>query len=89
MNLLELDLKDDSCKMQKIVIKLNYSELSKICNQISKMEIKNDEDFMLKWQMSALHDLCHDKGIVTTFLPKHIYPRLLEQLENTEKRKTK
>ena len=89
MHVLKLDLTQDRWESQTIVIKLNYAELSKIANKIYDMEVKDESDAMLKWQMAALHNLCHDRGIVTNHLPAHVWPDILEQVKEANKKNKK
>lgn len=76
MNVKKIDLESKEWIHQKITIELNYNELSKICNLVARMEMKHAEDYNLKWEFACLHDFCHDAGIKTTLIPKHIWPKL-------------
>lgn len=78
----KVDLEQKEWSKQRVTIELSYSELSKICNLIAKMEMKNPEDYNLKYEFACLHDFCHDYGIKTTLIPKHIWPKLAKEAEN-------
>lgn len=89
MDIKEINLKSDKWSEQKITIQLNYMELSKIANQISDMEIKDESDAMLRWQFAALHDLCHDGGFHTDFAPAHLWPMIMKELKDAEAKSKK
>ena len=77
----KVDLEQKEWSKQRVTIELSYSELSKICNLIAKMEMKHAEDYNLKYEFACLHDFCHDCGIKATLIPKHVWPRLAEEAE--------
>lgn len=77
----KVDLEENDLSRQRVTIELSYSELSTICNLIAKMEMKHESDYSLKYEFACLHDFCHDRGIKTTHIPKHVWPRLAEEAE--------
>ena len=89
MDIKEINLKSDKWSEQRITIQLNYTELSKIANHISNMEIKDESDAMLRWQWGALHDLCHDGGFHTEFAPAHLWPMIMKELKAAEAKRNK
>ena len=89
MDIKEINLMSDKWSEQKITIRLNYTELSKIANTIAKMEIKDDSDAMLRWRFAALHDLCHDGGFHTDFAPGHLWPMIMKELKAAEAKNKK
>lgn len=82
----KIDLTSDRFAEQKIVIQLNYSELSKIANAVHNIEVKDKDDAWLKWEFAALRDLCHDEGFMTDFAPAIIFPSIMKELKSVEKK---
>ena len=85
----KIDLTSDRFAEQKIVIQLNYSELTKIANAVHNMKVKDKDDAWLKWEFAALRDLCHDEGFMTDFAPSHIFPQIMKELKAVEKKQNK
>lgn len=77
----KVDLESKEWSKQKVTIELSYSELSRICNLIAKMEMKAPEDYNLKFEFACLHDFCHDCGIKTSHIPEHVWPKLFKEAE--------
>ena len=82
----KIDLTSDRFAEQKIVIQLNYSELTKIANAVHNMKVKDKDDAWLKWEFVALRDLCHDEGFMTDFATSHIFPQIMKELKAVEKK---
>lgn len=85
----KIDLTSDRFAEQKIVIQLNYSELTKIANAVHNIKVKDKDDAWLKWEFAALRDLCHDEGFMTDFAPATIFPRIMKELKAVEKKNSK
>ena len=85
----KIDLTSDRFAEQKIVIQLNYNELSKIANAVHNIKVKDKDDAWLKWEFAALRDLCHDEGFMTDFAPATIFPRIMKELKAVEKKNNK
>lgn len=85
----KIDLTSDRFAEQKIVIQLNYSELTKIANAVHNIKVKDKDDAWLKWEFAALRDLCHDEGFMTDFAPATIFPRIMKELNAVEKKNSK
>ena len=85
----KIDLTSDRASEQKIVIQLNYNELSKIANAVHNIKVKDKDDAWLKWEFAALRDLCHDEGFMTDFAPATIFPRIMKELNAVEKKNNK
>ena len=85
----KIDLTSDRASEQKIVIQLNYTELSMIANAVHNIKVKDKDDAWLKWEFAALHDLCHDEGFMTDFAPAHIFPNIMKELKAVEKKNNK
>ena len=85
----KIDLTSERASEQKIVIQLNYTELSMIANAVHNIKVKNKDDAWLKWEFAALHDLCHDEGFMTDFAPATIFPRIMKELKAVEKKNKK
>lgn len=83
----KVDLEQKEWSKQRVTIELSYSELSTICKLIAKMEMKKAEDYNLKYEFASLNDFCHDCGIKTTFIPKHLWPKLAAEAENLKEAK--
>lgn len=80
----KIDLTSDRFNEQKILIQLNYTELSKLANAVHNIEVKSEDDAWLKWQFAALRDLCHDGGFMTDFAPASIFPTIMKELKAVE-----
>ena len=85
----KIDLTSDRFAEKKIVIQLNYNELTKIANAVHNMKVKDKDDAWLKWEFAALRDLCHDEGVMTDFAPSHIFPQIMKELKAVEKKQNK
>ena len=85
----KIDLTSDRFAEKKIVIQLNYNELTKIANAVHNMKVKDKDDAWLKWEFAALRDLCHDEGVMTDFAPSNIFPQIMKELKAVEKKQNK
>lgn len=85
----KIDLTSERASEQKIVIQLNYTELSMIANAVHNIKVKDKDDAWLKWEFAALRDLCHDEGFMTDFAPATIFPRIMKELNAVEKKQNK
>lgn len=85
----KIDLTSDRFAEKKIVIQLNYNELTKIANAVHNMKVKDKDDAWLKWEFAALRDLCHDEGVMTDFAQSHIFPQIMKELKAVEKKQNK
>ncbi len=85
----KIDLTSERASEQKIVIQLNYTELSMIANAVHNIKVKDKDDAWLKWEFAALRDLCHDEGFMTDFAPATIFPRIMKELKAVEKKNKK
>lgn len=85
----KIDLTSERASEQKIVIQLNYTELSMIANAVHNIKVKDKDDAWLKWEFAALRDLCHDEGFMTDFAPSHIFPQIMKELKAVEKKNKK
>lgn len=85
----KIDLTSERASEQKIVIQLNYTELSMIANAVHNIKVKDKDDAWLKWEFAALRDLCRDEGFMTDFAPSHIFPQIMKELKAVEKKNKK